>query len=574
MPSDILTANQFLLDHLEWRTELYRQKPSIIYPWWISSCEVKVLLLTNNFLDFGPGDFGLSAFVNILKKEARPYVHFKLTLAHRGNSVGDPGIPVHRSIPQFRFNNGDHFSNDMYDQVWLFGADRNGANNAGLSTAEENILSGFMNQGGGVFATGDHGLLGKELCGNVSRVRKMRLWDNSSGRVGMSDPQRNDTNRVGHDSGTQFDDQSDDIPQTIQPKMYQRFLRPHYVETFPHPLLCSSDGIINVLPDHPHEGECVEPSSLSGNYQDGSPEFPGGTVRPEIIATSTILAGNDSSGGKEPTQAGSFGAICAYDGHLVGVGRVVTDATWHHFVNVNLIGEINDTQIDSNRGNGEHPSKLLGFLASSTGEDHLKMIKHYFVNIGVWISPPAKHQCFNSRIIWQLVHQHRVLEATMNHPALKLKRVSDTLLFEIGTHAKDVLGKSASQCRYTLLILELIYPEYRDLFEHINPWLPAKKIELESQPTWINPEPLFAMALGAGLLAVRDAFPLEEIGDRPDKIVDEIMHKLRKGAATGISRGIRALEKQQKEVNRLLAKKGSLKSTRRVNKKKSGGKKK
>lgn len=566
-----IKTNQFLLDHVKLRRDVYLRKPKEIYPWWIQSCEVKILLLTNSFLNFGAGDFGLSAFVNILMKETRSYVHFKITLAHRGEVVGIPGVDVHRSIPQFRFTDMDHFREDMYDQVWLFGADGSGRNNAGLSRREEAILSAFMNAGGGVFATGDHGVLGKELCGNVARVRKMRLWDNASGRVGMSDPQRNDTNQQGHDAGTQFDDQSDDIPQRIEPKMYQRALRSSYAEVFPHPLLCSTDGVIRVLPDHPHEGECVEPINLLGNYHDGTPEFPGETIAPEIIATSSIPAGNDSSGRKAPTQAGSFGAICAYDGHKAGVGRVVTDATWHHFVNVNLIGEIND--FEDNRGNGEHPSKILGFLASPAGEAHLKMIKHYFINIAVWISPPPRHRCFTSRRIWQLVNQHRVLEATMNHPSLKLKEISNSLLFEIGSHARDVLGKTASHCGRTFTIIDLIRPEYPELGKLIDPWNGPQQVEEKRLPPWVNPEPLFAMALGAGLLAVRDAFPLDEINGNADKIADDILPVLQKGARAGLKRGVEALTEQQRAVNGLF-KAGTKKSRKRTSNKKTGGKKK
>ena len=38
-----------------------------------------------------------------------------------------------------------------------------------------------MDGGGGLFATGDHGALGKALCGEVPRARSMRRWDDSSG---------------------------------------------------------------------------------------------------------------------------------------------------------------------------------------------------------------------------------------------------------------------------------------------------------------------------------------------------------------------------------------------------------
>lgn len=49
----------------------------------------------------------------------------------------------------------------------------------------------------------------------------------------------------------------------------------------------------------------------------------------------------DSADKKAPFNAHTFGAICAYDGWRAGpngVGRVVTDATWRHFINLNLVG--------------------------------------------------------------------------------------------------------------------------------------------------------------------------------------------------------------------------------------------
>ncbi|MGB3798175.1 MAG: hypothetical protein WA952_00090, partial [Lewinella sp.] len=221
---------------------------------------MRVLLLANGFLDFGTGDFGLSTFVGALKHDGRSYVRFDITLAHRGGFVGDPGVAVARSIANFRFEDSDHFGDNTYDQVWLFGADR-GENGQQLGNDELLILTDFMNAGGGVFATGDHGNLGKSLCGSVPRVREMRLWDNASGKVGMVDPQRNDTNQSGRDTGSQFDDQSDDIPQNIAPKIYSSWIGGFWRETYPHPLLCSPIGRITVLPDHAHEGECIAPTT-------------------------------------------------------------------------------------------------------------------------------------------------------------------------------------------------------------------------------------------------------------------------------------------------------------------------
>ncbi|MCX6216835.1 hypothetical protein [Spirosoma sp.] len=529
MPAQIFfSENEHLSKAIKERTNLLKLSPEKLYPWWRRPCKVRLLLLTDGTLNFGLGDFGLSTFVSILSNDGRSYVDFEITIAHRGLAVGNPGVPVSRSIPNFRFTDGSHFSDTMYDQVWLFGFD---ASPVGLSDAELVLLSTFMNNGGGVFATGDHGELGRALGGSVSRVRKMRLWTNASGNVGMQDPNRNDTNRIGHDSGSQFDDQSDDVPQEIQPRLYSSSLGGFLRETYPHPILCSPLGRIKVLPDHPHEGQCVEPTDLTGNYEkDGTPEFPMG-ITPEIIAYSTVLAGN-TAGTKLATQAQTFGAICAYDGHKANIGRIVTDSTWHHFVNINLIGEASEP--DTN-------VKGLGFMASATGQQHLAQIKHYYINTAVWLSRTTNHTCFRSRLLWQLVVEHRILEATMDNPALRFERITPSLLYSIGTHATDVLGKKASQCRRLILLIDIVRPILPEFVQLIDPWLNNRKQEPNPPIPWFDFNPLLAMALGGGLLTLRDKFVNNNLDD-PNRIeAKEIMAVFQEGAKRGVEVALKEL---------------------------------
>lgn len=203
VPNGLPPMHRRLLE-ANWRRRLdFQIDPSRIYPWW-SRCTVRVLLVTDGGLDFGRGDFGLSAFVSILLNDAPARVRFELTLAHLGSSVsdaavmkGEPGIA--RSIKGFRFDEPGHFAADMYDEVWLFGIETNYQQDfyaerranptrypaARLGDAELARLGEFMNRraadgsptGGGVFATGDHGALGRALCGSLMRVRSMRHWD-------------------------------------------------------------------------------------------------------------------------------------------------------------------------------------------------------------------------------------------------------------------------------------------------------------------------------------------------------------------------------------------------------------
>ena len=551
-------SNARLLDEVLQRSDLLRKEPLQLYPWLLRPCRVRTLLVTDGGLDFSGQDFGLSTFVSILINDGRHYVEFEITVAHLRSDVTDeqvmqgaPGIA--QSIRDFRFDNPAHFTPDMYDQVWLFGietffhspqyAARDAARNIypadRLSDNELVNLSSFMNAGGGLFATGDHGLLGHNLSSAVTRARSMRLWDSTSpdedvDEVSMGGPRRNDTNRIGHDPGSQFNDQSDDIPQDIQPTLYSARLSPFFRLRWPHPLLCGPTGIITVLPDHPHEGECVVPSDLTAVYPfDGTREYPdatdgSGPVSPEIVARSTVPAGNNADGTKQATIAHSFGAISAYDGHRAGIGRVVCDATWHHFVNINLIG---DSGVDDGLVKGR------GFLASASGEEHFEKLKAYYRNIAVWISPPPAHRCFRRKLLWSLLYQHRVLEAVLTTPQVSLERADAALVFEIGAHARDVLGQSAGRCLSLQLLLDLVRTQTPALIPQIDPWLPDLQDPEAPVPPFVDPSPLLDMALGGALLALREEFPMPSVDVREavDKRGDELLEK---GAAVALRMGL------------------------------------
>lgn len=543
---DHLTVeNRQLLDFALERDRLYQFEFERLIPILFKPCRVKVLLVADGGLDFSLGDFGLRTFVQTLVNMPGFYVRFNITVAHINNvsddavMVGHPGVV--RSIKQFKFDDPSHFAPDMYDQVWLFGIATvysRGTSPSGqpypanrLSDDELRALSQFMDGGGGVFATGDHGALGVCLSGAIPRVRSMRRWgdttpDNNTNEVSMSGRRRNDTTRLGHDAASQFNDQSDDVPQPISPKMYWRW-GGIWGYRYPHPLLCGPRGVIRVLPDHPHEGECIEPTDtgLSSTFAGYTiTEYPGGTggfprPLPEVIATSTVLAGT-TAGFKDPTDPQQFGAISSYNGHHAGVGRVVTDATWHHFVNVNLIG-------DSSAPNGD--PKRIGFLNTPAGQAHLENIKSYYRNIAVWISRTSSIACMRQRIFWSLLWHHRVIEAVTTHPEVSLRTIDTRLLLDIGRHARDVLGLYAGQCQSRRLVLDVIsiHIPY-DFLVKLDPWIPIPKPEPDPDPVpWFDPEPILDLALGGALAAIREEFGEPDIQGREkaEAALDDVINR-------------------------------------------------
>lgn len=529
--ADLSEENRRLVEAQRAYADELRAKPERHWPYW-GPCDVKVLIVVDG-LDFSEGDFGLSTFVRTLLDTPGGYVRFRITLAHIGDVpetsmlAGEPRI-VNR-ITQFKFDDPTHFTKAMYHEVMLFGIAETFAGrgtDAGgdpypadrLSDTELRALTEFMNDGGGLFATGDHGMLGRFLCHAVPRARNMRLWDNTSpsndlNEVSMNGPRRNDTNRIGGSPGSQFEDQSDTTPQVIQPRIYTRelgFIR----FTFPHPLLCGNKGRITVMPDHPHEGECVEPDDTSQKLDFGGPlgpEYPdaaGGGARPlpEVISTNLVLAGT-KSGGKDATESHTFGGIAAYDGHRADVGRVVTDATWHHFVNVNLIG---DLTVPAGDPKSRHFPGGGGFLASVTGQAHLEEIRNYYRNLGTWLAPPARIACMNSRIAWQLVWSHRVMEAVLTTPEVSVADLDAHTFYIIGKHARDVLGKFASQCQSVKFIFDLVLESaLPDLIPDVDPWRVDRpeRVRTPDPIPWFDGTPLLDIGLGAALVGLREAFP-------------------------------------------------------------------
>ena len=119
-------------------------------------------------------------------------------------------------------------------------------------------------------------------------------------------------------------------------------------------------GVIDVLPDHPHER--VPPARRCTSLQPGQPgiDTNGSPAARQRAALSKQIAATSMSGGRiaeGPVAPRCFGAISVYDGHRVSLGRIVC-ATWHHFVNINLDGT----------GAGASPQRSLGEFVLGLGE--------------------------------------------------------------------------------------------------------------------------------------------------------------------------------------------------------------
>lgn len=364
-------------------------------------CPQKILMVTDGSLSFGTGGFGLSEFVNIITSAGHT-----VSTAHR-NGAGPTTIPG-----SFNFATATTpVTTANYDQIWLFGF-----NATNLNAAQQNTIAQFMENGGGIFATGDHETLGAGMGANIPRVRKMRNWAS----IPMVDPNRHDTVlEPGVDNIKQFDDQSDIFPQRIYPVFFSNGGPDTSASSWNvHPVLRHTSGAVDYLPDHPHESECLAPVPAAGSFA-GVEEWPiptggGPRIAPQVVAVS-ISAGRfivsgapTASGTKPPVRPRCFGAISAYDGDAATVGRIVCDATWHHFVNINL------------NGSGALPDTTgtprTGLYSGGMPTPEYLKIQRYYLNTVRWLAPVGRRNCWPFIKAALLRFDYEVLELQLPEP--------------------------------------------------------------------------------------------------------------------------------------------------------------
>ena len=366
--------------------------------------------------DVTDATFSVSEFIFLLRSSSAPAI--LVDTAHRRL---DPGA----TFQNFVFTPA---ALAKYDVLWLFGYEgwnyQAAAVGGAITDAEVQAITAFMDSGGGVFATGDHAGMGSFMCGVVPRVRSMRKWfgraqdqpagypatlKNYAGTAvtsvnwpGVSnDPNpgvgRADT-LVQNPSDTattfQFDDQSDAIPQQL---------------SFPggivHPILRGANGALGRFPDHMHEGEVATPSDLTASLTIGGhpyteyPTVSGTQPAPAVIATGNIVAGHSTmvdgssceqmnfSPDNTPTVANTIGTLCAYDGHAAGVGRIVTDSSFHHYLDLNLVGDPCGSSADRMAGFG------LALQAPASGSVLAEM-QAFYANTVIWLARPNRNFYF------------------------------------------------------------------------------------------------------------------------------------------------------------------------------------
>ena len=403
-----------------------------------------------------------------------------------------------------------------------------------MSDSELKALATFMNGGGGVFATGDHEDLGVALNGRVPRVRSMRKWYYplpgplgepvaptalGSGRIETTQPGHSET-------FLHFDDQSDDIPQPLTLRWYSSQQNIFFSQQYPHPLMCGPNGAIKVAPDHMHEGEVIVPwdtgatLSFAGTGFREYPAAPNGSVPlPEVVAWGKVLAETDTSTENAHTgdpgdiaQARTFGIVGAYDGHLANVGRVAVDSTWHHFFDINLIGD----------PIAPFP-KTQGFNASASGMKALEDIRSYYRNLATWLARPG---ALNRVFIGAAWYALRAQPLSMIVQGRRPYTHAD--LMQIGALALKTIYRIAPPCS----VLVALFPYFVDGPIRVfppDPWIKPRP----GDPPFIDPTLYLRAALGGAIAAM--AVERENLLRLdPEEAAERVVSVARKGITHGL----------------------------------------
>ena len=357
-------------------------------------------------------DFTFNTLVSVLTGAG-----FQVTKANR---EADPDA----DIQDFNFTTSVTLLD--YDVIWMVGDGGYNDTSQGLQmegtkgpldTNQLNAIANFMEQGGGVFAVGDHYSLGSAMCGQIPRVRLMRSWYGSGDTTKPAElalvpdnfpatGARADTTLI-NPSGTYpatdengnptvqpyayFENQSDTLPQTIVP-----------TSSPAHPILQNNGHDITVYPDHMHEGNALDvvsgwdytqPSPYGDTSQSEFREVAGNRKMPQIIATGKTKAqASYSVGYPKPTAIdttinGPFtvNTLSVYDGRVAGVGRIVTGSTFHHYLDINLSGASDVDTATLNSYVGGDAEKGQGLQTNTAVFADIQAV---YINIVNWLARP------------------------------------------------------------------------------------------------------------------------------------------------------------------------------------------
>jgi hypothetical protein len=466
---------------------------------------------------FSPIGFGLGYVLQTLRDNSFAWwVQFHVQVVRRdealppGFTTGDTHYNADGSPPitEFKFTD-PNFNLDDWDQVWFF-ADNPGNPPDGepalrfddpsffpLSNHELKLLAEWMDRGGGVFAAGDHWNLGASMCSRIPRVRTMRRWTPEQGVPSQEGTDRHETLQPGP-----VDDdlvrEGDTIPQPVE-VVYRQWTSSILARPLsPHPLLSTTTGVIDKFPDHMHEGDVIADNEVELDRPLDIPdyhraEYPtvGAPIRPPLTrsrpvphvvgygrttnpalpsGTGTVASARVAGGIIDVLPGWRFGLVGAYDGDLVGIGRVVVDSTWHHWFSYNLHGFAAAAQLP------QVTTRLIVDVHSRPSPMY-GLMQAYYRNVALWLATPWQRQMMLHAALWGIVFSD-----PMAFPAAPARS-----LWAVGKRAVEVASRTISQSM---------------LFDFVGSFFGGRAEEIFGTPYDLNPADPYAASVPSDL-AVR-----------------------------------------------------------------------
>jgi len=365
---------------------------------------------------------GLSSMIERLKAHAPTFADLSMKWVSRSS---DPNHHADNKLDGVMRREVEE-TGEPFDEIWFFGLHQanterfslrvfRGGPESELTADEVDALDKWMKveggSGGGVLMTGDHNNpippnwlrnrsacietveapellgLGRAIGRCVPRAGELRKWDGSP-----SSRAEDALNTVANEGF-----QTDRVPQKLIHELVNVDGEPD-PKGQPHPLFFYQPGrYIDIFPDHRHEGALVIPDlSNTAVWPVGS----NGQPKPCVVAF-----GTDKRSGHR------IGLVTAYDGDRAGVGRIVADSSWHHYVNVNL----------------------KGFPHPAPPKSDSDKLGQFYANLAIWLAPIHKRRQMAEAMYWKLADYMLLLEQPDN-PA------------RTGEIAYSLLGRSASAC--------------------------------------------------------------------------------------------------------------------------------
>lgn len=446
MPQE--SPTNFMLDDSERHTLLPQTKE-----------EIRILLYTDDPLGIREGDglTGLSRMRAHLTAHSPAFATFKIDYKSRNVPNNPAG---NKLTPELLAN---------YDEVWFFGVHQvnrgdslnavgvlRGGPQSELEPAEVDALklwmkvreeNGILVGGGGVVVTGDHSNkrpddarptdafgedppsqdgflgLGRAIGRRVPRAGRLRKWEGVPTARG-ADSFNTQMVVPGVDINS-LRLQLDKQPQQLILQQFNYLGKPATDEPgYAHPLFFyKGGGLIEVFPDHAHEGAIILPADAE--FED-TETWPVSAADPPVQPKPYVAAR-----GIDKRNAHPLNLVATYNGDCANVGRIVATSSWHHFLNVNLL----NFQVDSPPG--------------SAGDQ----IGQFYGNLALWLCPLAKRAAMAQRMTEWLGTHLMLLEEVGGSEE------------EIGRRAYAILTAIASPCEVHELLQMTLEEKYRARFE-------------------------------------------------------------------------------------------------------------